>query len=604
MSTANPFEPARYPANNTEELSAVVAFLGLIDKARVKPHVNSLDKIPNHDGTVELVDEYQRPIGELKVQVRKIPKDATRYDCPVELVAYSTRISLPLLLICVDVDNNKAYWCHVHALMPELKKEQKTFTVNFQQNVDQVGKGFPYFERWYTICADYLSRVSEYPELKNKLDDRIGLSAINAKDRELFQTYAGEINTLLDVDFPIVKHEFFANAWKLGVNIHHANPETISYSIFTIPNGENAPILLHTPTSSGMPKITSQDGKEIAGLLELQIEPRKGAVAIQWMRRDQFLDASVKGKKFIARYLERLFRDKRLQVHGANHSAELLLWFLRRYAHTVGLPSAGTYLVEDVYTGLNLFLPFWYGITFPRVMAFFKRKYPDMLKANPFPSFEQIAGSVVEGADAAEAEVLSAIESGRDCPSAPFRADSFSFESLQQAIAYLRVANVLELSDKYRPTTKQEARAWKCYSPEDYVYNFKLAYEQASQDYPAFVKGNQFGRFNSKLISGEVALVVAMDSRDAADGWAPPTVVEFIVPNPKRTLPFLTFIDRSKDSDRLVDKGLNLTLDGIQIQALQSHGGLGIMGFGSLPVRTLLYDWLKRELQEHYPDVI
>ncbi len=66
-------EPAAYPARNTEELHAVHTFLGLLDKARVKPDVKALDKVPNHDGSVELVDEGQRPVGELKVQIKKIP---------------------------------------------------------------------------------------------------------------------------------------------------------------------------------------------------------------------------------------------------------------------------------------------------------------------------------------------------------------------------------------------------------------------------------------------------------------------------------------------------------------------------------------------------
>ena len=106
-------EPAPYPPKNTEELKAVITFLNLIDVDRVKPDPGLLDRVPNHDGIVELVDDFQRPVGELKIQIKKIPKDALRFDCPIELVAYSQRVSSPFILICVDVDNQKAYWQHI-----------------------------------------------------------------------------------------------------------------------------------------------------------------------------------------------------------------------------------------------------------------------------------------------------------------------------------------------------------------------------------------------------------------------------------------------------------------------------------------------------------
>jgi hypothetical protein len=77
------YEPAVYPANNTEEMQAVVTFISLIDLKRVKPDTKFLDKVPNLDGSLELVDEHQRK---------------PRYNFPIvkKLLLAPLALSLPL----------------------------------------------------------------------------------------------------------------------------------------------------------------------------------------------------------------------------------------------------------------------------------------------------------------------------------------------------------------------------------------------------------------------------------------------------------------------------------------------------------------------------
>lgn len=361
-------EPAPYPPKNTEEIKAVVTFVGLLDLERVKPDAKFLDRVPNFDGSVELVDERQRPVGELKIQIKKIPDGSLQFDCPVELVGYSTRVSSPFILVCVDVGNRKAYWCHISPLMAGLKAEQKTFTVRFQPVVDQIGTGFPYFERWRMLCSDYLKRVSEYPRLERIVEEKIGLNKLAPEDRRLFQQFIDEVNVLLDVDVPIVKHEHFANAWKLGVSIHQANAESVCYSIYTVANGENAPLLTHVPRDVGQPKIVV-GGRELGGVVKLHLEGGQGAkVAEQWATRAQFGDPVNAAREFVFHYLVRLLREKSLHVHGRHQSVELLMWFMRDYAHTLGLPEADTYKTADISYGLNVFLPMWYSLAYPRTL--------------------------------------------------------------------------------------------------------------------------------------------------------------------------------------------------------------------------------------------
>lgn len=154
--------PASYPPNNTEELQAVITFLGLLNVKYAKPDPNWLDKMPNTDGLIEIVDEEQCPLGKIEVQIKKIPDGATSFQCPLELLAYSERISLPFILVCVDVANKKAYFRHLHrAILPELRQDQQSFVIKFDSHVHAVSDETQYLRQWIEIIQDYNKRVAD-----------------------------------------------------------------------------------------------------------------------------------------------------------------------------------------------------------------------------------------------------------------------------------------------------------------------------------------------------------------------------------------------------------------------------------------------------------
>ena len=182
-------KPAPYPNNVREEIEAINTFERLIDLKFVIPHINRLDKIPNTDGHLEIIDEEKLPIGKLEVQVKKIPDGETSYQCPVELIAYSQIISLPFLLVCVDVGSNKAYFRHLHhSMMPELKSDQKSFAIKFDPKIHTVSSETQYLLQWLEIIQDYNKRVSEYPRL-SQIENQLHLSHISKADRIYFQEF-------------------------------------------------------------------------------------------------------------------------------------------------------------------------------------------------------------------------------------------------------------------------------------------------------------------------------------------------------------------------------------------------------------------------------
>jgi len=52
-------DPAPYPPTNTPEIKAVITFVSILDIDRAKPDVKFLDKIPNTDGILEVVNTSQ-----------------------------------------------------------------------------------------------------------------------------------------------------------------------------------------------------------------------------------------------------------------------------------------------------------------------------------------------------------------------------------------------------------------------------------------------------------------------------------------------------------------------------------------------------------------
>jgi hypothetical protein len=115
-------KPAPYATTDAAEYDAVITFESLIDSRFVKPDIRVRDKHPNVDGTIEIVDQNQVPLGKLEVQVRKIEAGKRKYSCPASLVAYSEVCTLPVILVCADPSMHRAFWKLITPVMPEYKE--------------------------------------------------------------------------------------------------------------------------------------------------------------------------------------------------------------------------------------------------------------------------------------------------------------------------------------------------------------------------------------------------------------------------------------------------------------------------------------------------
>lgn len=105
-------KPAGYSNTDSEEVKGVIIFEYLLNVDKVKSDIKVRDKVPNYDGYLELVDETRTTVGKLEVQVKSIKKDEGEdiiYSCPISLFSYSEITTFPVLLICVNLNDEKSY---------------------------------------------------------------------------------------------------------------------------------------------------------------------------------------------------------------------------------------------------------------------------------------------------------------------------------------------------------------------------------------------------------------------------------------------------------------------------------------------------------------
>ena len=114
MAEEKRIKPAAYSKTDTPEAEAVATFEFLADKKHLKLDLRKRDKVPNIDGYIEIVDDLGCPVGKLEVQIKKLPENERKMQCPLSLFSYSERTGNPVLFVAVDTGQKRAYWHHIH----------------------------------------------------------------------------------------------------------------------------------------------------------------------------------------------------------------------------------------------------------------------------------------------------------------------------------------------------------------------------------------------------------------------------------------------------------------------------------------------------------
>lgn len=280
-------KPAIYSNSASSDIDSISIFESILDKKSIIPHLNKIDKIPNYDGFLELVDNGV-PIGKIEVQVKTLRKNYKNPSHPIELstLAYAKDLQLPFLLVVVDQNKKKVFWKEINRensilLINEAldkKDDQKSISVKFERN-NEIPKHSPY-SIWKTIVEEHKRLIHNSREISKELvlsKEELEKLKLKLKIREQDQSpkyvqmhmFLDTLNNLFSNEFKIIKNLFVSDFWKFGiVTFGKISESRIAYSLFPIGWNENLKQINAYQESndfqkfiSNYPSVTAHSGK-------------------------------------------------------------------------------------------------------------------------------------------------------------------------------------------------------------------------------------------------------------------------------------------------------------------------------------------------------
>ncbi|MEI2272576.1 DUF4365 domain-containing protein [Sphingobacterium sp. ML3W] len=246
--------PASFPPKNPEEMNSVFTLGYLLDTTFLKPEFNYLDKFPNIDGYITIVNEREQPIGKVEVQIKTLPDNLIgnpKFQCPKEFLSYCESAPLPVMLIVVNKKFSKAFWLNIDRnFLNSLKIKGDTVSLKFPLTQVISLKARKYIKEWKLIVAEHLRRLVYFPLLETKhkaLQEKYDylksfpkpVHNLPPQDFSQLQSFIDTYNNLVMDKFPILKELYYAEFWKIGIGYSSFLDKSINYLLYPIRYGEN-----------------------------------------------------------------------------------------------------------------------------------------------------------------------------------------------------------------------------------------------------------------------------------------------------------------------------------------------------------------------------
>jgi hypothetical protein len=364
-------KPKKFPTSDQKESRAVNILKYLLNNDRVKPDINSQDKIPNHDGYIELLDESEYPFGKICVQVKKLNDKylvPPKIQVQISYFAYAKVVNLPFLMIGVDCVNEKAFWYHIKRDEIDALENQDSKVIYFSDENIIDGSTTLYLKEWERIIEEDKNKIDFYDELfeeKENLqkfvkyfkDSELGVKKRDFKSMHLF---LDEINYLLDNSFNIIKKKKFNDPWKIGLIYFILNHKKFGYSLFPISWNKNDVFI-----KQGNEKLWE----------ELQ---KKGLGEIFYDQHSIIENFPKKmAKKWIFDQLSPLLEKKLLDTESCQVLAkEYAFAFINRFYKQLGLEKKQKYSLNEITERFYVYLPLW----IQEAVTIILRKKPNRFK--------------------------------------------------------------------------------------------------------------------------------------------------------------------------------------------------------------------------------
>jgi hypothetical protein len=594
-------KPAPYPPTATQEIEAIDTFRSLIDHDRVILDIRQLDKVPNIDGDVDIINAEHRPIGKLEVQVKKLPDDYgsdPKLQIPLSLFGYAAKTTNnPVLLVGVDIDQKKAYWFHVPANANQ-RLGQETITVKFSLTQLIDGKDTRYINEWLGIAQDYQRKLREYDPLKEayaKLSSaKIQVLSIAKSDLREIHGFLDEINSLLDGPFSIVKRRFYPNAWKVGLAYDDYATASIGYTLYPIPSDENDVLIKEVDHTLREEFVSLHGFTQHFKENPIKLRPREYAIEL------------------IDKRITRILAHRLLEHRGSEALArEYIFTFIDRFADQMGLEERESYSLAEIENGFYRHFPFWIyeAIRFlVRVERNRIKKPADCYYGKSYLDPSMLSSQIMPNEmNELKQSVINKVKDRDPVPIIRVGSGSYPFGLFAEFLSFLVSAGVTEIRRLYaRPDyslAPQGGSWWQFFSPEVLERNLKGLFDNLPAAYSAIVEQN-LPQLKDHLLPfhGATKVIAVLDIRDERGSDAG---VEFYYLKCEGELGVHIDLYRKDQHTNLFDKlgiklGESVELDGKPYDLIgQASTVLGII-WVDFPILSFVYRELGKAFRRYF----
>jgi hypothetical protein len=596
---------APYSTTDEKEILAVDTFKTLVDHEKVKLDIKERDKYPNIDGYIELVDELLTPLGKLEVQIRKLPDNQQRIQCPLSLFAFSKRTCNPVLLIGVDITQKKAYWVHVsNNLLDKAvnENEQKTKVVSFSDGNVLDGKDTKYIVEWKNIVDTYQAKIQGYDKLREIYDELSKRAnpalGIEKDDFVNMHVFLDRINSLLDGDFLLVKRRFYPMSWKIGLAYNRYEDNALSYVLYPMPNNMND-VQIKT-IDEPIHKQLWEAGLEFVGYnVENPIKQRPKGHAIE----------VVESKTL------RILKN-RLLDHGGNEflAREFIFAFIDRFSEQLGLDKKDKYFLDDIYNAFLEHLPIWVEEAskfMVKVQRNGVKSLADLLYGRLYFDPEMLIHQIMpEERKQIEQKVKERVQKGGYRP-IPLSNDRFPFRILSESLSFLKSAGFKEIDRPYsqKDFTRLEGKSgwvWNVFSSDVIETNLNIFFNNLPKAYD-YLASKNFPEIAEKLrlFSNASLVIIIFSVKDNYVVHEDAPVIKFfyLKTEDQGNLEIKVYREgQSKELPELSHEylGKEIEIGGKKCELIGMSTGILDFIYDDLPMFNFVYDVLEENLVEYF----
>lgn len=575
--------PASYPMHDGAEKRAVTLVKSLLDLDLVKPNFAEGDKFPNVDGFLELVRKdgtMEIPTAKLDVQIKTLEAGALKFQCPASLVSYAETVTtLPVLLICADSVNARAFWKHVHRGMREFKEGQDSFVVKFDPSVDAIDQRKVYLAQWQQLADERIASMAGHAVLKDEVRTKLGLDRLSPESVVLLQRFLDRVNSLLDGDLAGIKALDFPNIWKLGIAVDTIAEDRTSYHIFAVPYGAGSPLIVdHSGHSSE---------QIFAAMREMKPDPlglsgygTQKFHTSRWQQKAGGLDPDEAGTNLVLDLLKHRVKHHTLRLADKTVATEVLFQFIDDFGHTAGLSADNQYDVKLLSYGLKVYFPAWYQLALDKFIELYR---DIVLQSGVFPAFESVAG-MPRTARPTDAEVQ--LKIGVPLPKGVLiRPTEFDFRSVLDAVEILEAAGIHTISRLYGQRISRPTFIWDGFAPDEGERRLRLITTHAIQAYEDFINVNRL-RLQKNRPEDTATIYRYVPATESDDSPR----IEYVMVSPRGNFPALSV---SADWNR---QGHDVFIDGTPHSCVGYGSFSADFLFQRRPFLSTLYSWLERDV--------